>query len=137
MQTLLITDFVNHLCYESVISLITDFMNRNVMIRRFYESLILWKYLFNCPGTHIFVNQSFCDFIQEPSCLSLFQSIYLFPFTYLFSTLSVIGSTWTLNVYDEVNYDSKSSATYCPKYLYRFTFYTIIAVRINVGTSFW
>merc|ERR1712107_148416 len=63
------------------------------------------------------------NFLCRFSCITFYDLLAL-AITIIWL---VIGSTWTLNVYDEVNYDSKSAATYCPKYLYRFTFYTIIA----------
>ena len=44
------------------------------------------------------------------------------------NSVSVVGSVWTLNVRDQVDYDNPNSANYCPKYLYRSSFGIVILV---------
>jgi len=72
------------------------------------------------------------NFLCQFSCITFYDLLAL-AITIIWL---VIGSTWTLNVYDEVNFDSKNDANFCPKYLYRFTFWTIIAGWVFVVLAF-
>ena len=59
------------------------------------------------------------------------NDIYIYIlYRYIISILyiSVVGSVWTFNAYDKVNYNS--GPNYCPAYLYRFTFWTAVLVNI-------
>ena len=57
------------------------------------------------------------------------QLIYVSIFFFFFS---VIGSAMTFGVFDKVNLDIEGSASYCPAFLYRFTYSTAILVSLKL-----
>ena len=51
---------------------------------------------------------------------------------YIFFFFSVFGSAMTFEVFDTVNLEIEGSASYCPAFLYRFTYSTAILVSLKL-----
>jgi len=70
------------------------------------------------------------NFLCKFSCITLYDLLALA----IIIIWLVVGSVWTFNAYDKVNYNS--GPNYCPAYLYRFTFWTAVLGWIFVTIAF-
>lgn len=70
------------------------------------------------------------NFLCRFSCITVYDLLALA----IIIIWLVVGTTWTFSVYDEVTYTK--GPKYCPGYLYRFTFWTVIMGWIFVVIAF-
>jgi len=71
-------------------------------------------------------DSKFCNslnFLCTFSCITFYD---ILAFAIIVVWLAV-GTHWTRNAYQNVEYENDANDNYCPKYLYRFTLGTVIA----------
>merc|ERR1712018_44250 len=73
-------------------------------------------------------------FCNSLNFLASFSCITIYDILALVTTVIwlIVGTVWTFNIYDTVDFDNTNSSNYCPKVLYRFTYGTVITGWIFV-----